>query len=180
MFTLRPATVGDAAAIAHVHVEAWRTTYRGLIPDSFLDALSPERRIPVWERRFSQPEPDFVVYVAENEDGVVVGFADGGHTRDAELAGRYSGELYAIYLLPEARAHGVGARLMRAVAEALATHGMRSLLVWVLATNPARAFYERLGGRFVREAPIEIGGAALVEVAYGWDEPTAGDLIARG
>jgi hypothetical protein len=40
MITLRPATVADAAAISHIHVESWRTTYRGVVPDAFLDALS--------------------------------------------------------------------------------------------------------------------------------------------
>ena len=44
------------------------------------------------------------------------------------------------------------------------------MLVWVLTENPSRAFYERMGGRFVREAPVTICGAPLVEVAYGWDD----------
>jgi hypothetical protein len=43
-------------------------------------------------------------------------------------------------------------------------------VVWVLAENPARRFYEALGGKIVFEKRIEIGGASLVEVAYGWEE----------
>jgi hypothetical protein len=45
---------------------------------------------------------------------------------------------------------------------------MTSLLVWVLATNPARKFYERLGGQLVYETPTTIAGASLIEVGYGW------------
>ena len=171
MTTIRPAVVGDALAITRVHVEGWRTTYRGLVPDAYLDSLSLEPRRMVWERRLAHPEPGYVIFAAEDERGEVVGFADGGPNRDVETAERYAGELYAIYLLPEARRHGIGARLMRAVAAALAAKGMRSLLVWALAENPSRPFYERMGGRMVREAPIEIGGLTLVEVAYGWSEP---------
>jgi hypothetical protein len=45
---IRPATLADAAAIAKVHVEAWRETYRGLVPDSVLAGLSVERGVRAW------------------------------------------------------------------------------------------------------------------------------------
>ena len=46
--------------------------------------------------------------------------------------------------------------------------GLHSLLVWVLANNPSQDFYSALGGQRVYEQEITIGGARLVEVAYGW------------
>ena len=47
--------------------------------------------------------------------------------------------------------------------------GFKSLLIWVLKENePARRFYEALGGINVAEKDVEIGGASLTEVAYGW------------
>ncbi len=42
------------------------------------------------------------------------------------------------------------------------------MLIWVLADNPSRRFYERLGGQLVREAEVELGGQRLRELAYGW------------
>lgn len=42
------------------------------------------------------------------------------------------------------------------------------MLVWVLAENPFRRFYEALGGQYVRTEQFELGGAMLDEVAYGW------------
>ncbi len=170
MVTIRPATAADAAAITWAHVEGWRTTYRGIVPDHYLDGLSAPQRQVVWEHRLANPNPGYAIFVAEDEAGRVFGFADGGPNRDAETAERYPGELLAIYLLPEGQRHGAGSLLFRAVAGALAANGTPSMLVWVLANNPSRAFYERMGGHFVREASITIGGAPLVEVAYGWDE----------
>ena len=67
---------------------------------------------------------------------------------------------------------GAGTLLVRGIAQALRDRGHRSLLVWVLAANPARYFYEALGGLFVREATISIGGEALPEYAYGWRDMT--------
>jgi ribosomal protein S18 acetylase RimI-like enzyme len=82
-----------------------------------------------------------------------------------------TGALYALYVLPSRQRQGCGRRLVQAVARRLVASGMRSVLVWVLAANiPARRFYEALGGAVVREQPIEIGGATLTEVAYGWPD----------
>jgi hypothetical protein len=43
-------------------------------------------------------------------------------------------------------------------------------LVWVLAENPSRRFYGRLGGRPVYEKTVIIGGVPLLEVGYGWQD----------
>jgi hypothetical protein len=39
---IRPATPADATAIAEVRVNAWRTTYKGMIPDAYLAAMKIE------------------------------------------------------------------------------------------------------------------------------------------
>jgi hypothetical protein len=31
--SIRPATAADAAVIAKVHADSWRTTYPGIVPD---------------------------------------------------------------------------------------------------------------------------------------------------
>jgi hypothetical protein len=60
---------------------------------------------------------------------------------------------------------------VQAWARALREAGMNAGLVWALADNiPAVQFYQRLGGRPVREQMIEIGGALLKETAFGWSD----------
>lgn len=176
MIHIREARRDDARGIATVHVASWRTTYRGIVPDAFLAQLSVEQRTQRWMETLAAGVES--IYVAEEGStgggkgtggGHIVGFASGGAQRDSDIPD-YDGELYAVYILQEYQGHGVGRRLLRAVAEDLAKRGYNALLVWVLADNSSRAFYERLGGQFVREKPITIGGAALSEVAYGWPE----------
>lgn len=36
---IRKASEEDKKAVARVYVEGWRTTYRGLVPDDYLDEL---------------------------------------------------------------------------------------------------------------------------------------------
>ena len=165
---IREAQPEDAAGIARVHVDSWRTTYRGLIPDAHLASLSYERREAMWRRLIQEAAPTYTVFVAEGSAGEIVGFADAGPERSGDPV--YAGELPAIYLLEAYQHRGIGRQLMRAVADHLTAHGMETMLLWVLAANPARQFYEALGGRLVRSQAIDIGGATLEEVAYGWTD----------
>jgi GNAT superfamily N-acetyltransferase len=163
---IRVATVADVAAIARVHVDSWRTTYKGIVPEGFLANLAYEHREPLWRDALSKSASRSVVYVAEDLDGHIIGFAAGGPERSGDTV--YTGELYAIYLLDGWQRQGIGRQLTVTLVRQLVQAGFASLLIWVLAENPSRRFYEALGGQQVREQPVTIGGVQLIEVAYGW------------
>jgi ribosomal protein S18 acetylase RimI-like enzyme len=161
---VRPAELDDAAEIARVHVATWRSAYRGLLPEEFLASLSEAHYGERWRRVIGESQNR--VFVFEESHGIA-GFASGGRERAGEAG--FAGELYALYVLEEAQHRGHGRELVRAVARALGELKLRNMIVWVLRDNsPARAFYERLGGTYVRAQPITIGTATLEEVSYGW------------
>lgn len=165
---IRPADASDAPGIARVHVNAWRSTYRGIVPDAFLDGLESEPRERFWRATLSSLDAPERVFVAEDADGAVVGFAAGGPARENRPP--YDGELYAIYLLNTQQRRGLGRRLTLAVVRQLLAVGHSAMLVWVLADNPSRGFYAALGGRRVGSKMVEIGGVELEEVAFGWSD----------
>ncbi|WP_327365017.1 GNAT family N-acetyltransferase [Virgibacillus dakarensis] len=78
---VRKAVVADAGAIASVHVDSWRTTYKDIFPQEFLNKLSCDERAERWERNIAEQH----VFVAENNQGEIVGFSTGGKER----TGRY-------------------------------------------------------------------------------------------
>jgi hypothetical protein len=165
---IRPATLDDAEAIEHIRVETWRATYRGLLPDGLIDGLrsDPAQRR---ERLRRQPADQFS-FVAE-DGGEVVGYAFGGPERANDP--EYKGEVYAIYVLPAKQGKGLGRALIRGSVNELEAHGIGTLLIWVLRENTiGRRFYERLGGRIVREKPLEEfpGAADHIEIGYGWSD----------
>jgi len=156
---IRPARPEDAAAVAGVHVRTWQAAYEHVFGAEKLKRIdNPERR-GRWQRWLAEGER---VWVAE-EDGRVVGFVWIGDSRDGDGAG----ELFAIYVLPEAWGSGAGAGLMAAARDALRERYATSIL-WVLEDNPrARRFYEREGwaldgGR----KEDELLGVAVAEVRY--------------
>jgi len=164
MVEIRAAIGEDAGAIAHVHVESWRTTYAGIVPVVYLAGLSEAERETSWREWLTL---DVDVFVAEM-DGEVVGFVGGGSIR--EPVDGFDAELFAIYLLRDAQRRGIGAALLRRLAGSLKKRGFRSMVAWVLEDNASGGFYTRSGGVRVASKEMEVGGAMLPVVAYGWTD----------
>jgi L-amino acid N-acyltransferase YncA len=133
---VRGAAIADAAAIAQVHVDTWRTTYKGIMTDESLASLSYDQRQQTWEAAIRSPVRSTVL-VAEDDSGQVVGFASCGAARGEN---EFEGELYAIYVTQSAQGKGIGRELSNSVARDLKARGFNSMLVWVLADNPFRRF----------------------------------------
>lgn len=142
---VRGAEERDVAAIAGVHVRAWRAAYRGLVRDAVLDNLSVAERERMWAGLVPSRDDAHVTIVAEI-DGAVVGFCSvAAPSRDPD-APKGTAEIPAIYVEPDRRRGGVGAALMDAALVALEATGWRRVTLWVVATNAnAKAFYARFG-----------------------------------
>jgi GNAT superfamily N-acetyltransferase len=164
---IREAVVADAAAIAKVGVDTWRSAYRGIMPDERLEALSYERATERNRQRLEGGESGSLWLVAESGEEVV-GFASAGPAREEEAPGM--GEVYGIYVLEAHQRKGIGRMLMEKAVRRLLAGGMRSLVVWVLKEGPARGFYERLGGQLLGSKIITTGGCELEAVSYGWPD----------
>ncbi|HEY8598694.1 MAG TPA: GNAT family N-acetyltransferase [Thermomicrobiales bacterium] len=164
--TIRAATPDDVTALAEAHVATWRETYRGLLPDHYLDGLTVAGCEPQWQRLLALPTAQRCVLIAEGSDGVIAGFASGGpHQGTLD----YAGELYTLYLRQAYQGTGLGRALFAAIAARLREQGCPSLALWVLATNErARGFYAAQGGQLLREQAIVFDGIPLREAGYGW------------
>lgn len=165
MFTLRPATPDDAHGIARVHIESWKTTYRGIMPDSVIDNLdnTVERRKAHWEQVATKGES--IIFVAE-QDEQIVGFVSGGKLQD-EVKG-YDLELYTLYLLESAQGQGIGKALFEVLVKTAHEQSYKSLVLWVLDANNSKGFYEHLGGKLVAESTWQAKDRLLKKLAYGW------------
>ncbi|HET8625613.1 MAG TPA: GNAT family N-acetyltransferase [Gemmatimonadales bacterium] len=143
MPALRSARRTDAAAVAALHIASWRATYRGQLPDAFLDYQSLAERTAEWEARFGVPETHLLL-VEDSE--TLLGFAAFGPSRDADADPRVVWQLYNLHVLPERRGGGLGLPLFQAAADQGAREGRERLTLWVVEQNwPARRFYQRQG-----------------------------------
>lgn len=163
---IRKASIGDAGGIASVHVNSWITTYKGIIPDDYLNSLEVNQKRGFWEKIIGEGKS--IVFVAENENDEIVGFASGG--REQTNDPKYMAEVYAIYILEDYQKKGLGKKLIKPVIEQLISNEFPNLVIWALEENTCRRFYESLGGKIVDTKAILISGSALTEIAYGWDD----------
>ena len=180
--TVRPATLDDVAEMSRVFVDTFHAAHRGQIPEALVLERTYETSAAGWRRTLEEhaasDRPRECVLVAADRAGRIVGLAMGGPARpwpadDSIQARRPTGECYLLYV-DVARQHGgVGRALLTGVATFLGSHGQRRMLVAVLAVNePARMFYESVGGVLLGERDFYDSGVRLDEVVYVWEDVT--------
>ena len=160
MLTIRALTAqDDLAAAAQVCVDSWQHAYRGIVPQRYLDKLSPQSWISVLK---AYPAGSLIALL----DRKIVGTCYVTFARD-DARPDY-GEIVSLYLLPGAMGKGIGRQLWQAAAEYCREQGLSGICLWTLTANTrACRFYERMGmmpsGRTRTEA---IGGEMLPLTEY--------------
>ena len=183
---IRKAESDDAPGIGRVQLENWRVAYSEYLPEEYLDGMSDVRHSAMWSDVLGQLDRIGATFVAEDEQAGIIAFADCAPERtedrigaavsnegvvddgDDNLASAKSGELGSIFVLPKWQRQGIGQGFVANVARHLAGHEFESLVVWVLNDDPARGFYEALGGDACALREIEFAGNSLVQVCYQW------------
>lgn len=160
---IRPAGVEDTARIAEINVKTWKSAYRGLIDDNFLNNrnITPQR-CENWRQIIAAGQTIFLA--AENDEGIVCGYLWGGKGRSKILPLEW--EIFAFYVLPEFQGQGFGRALFAAFRQKI---GHQPFYLYALKGNrKAEAFYLRQGARRAAEFDTqnEISGIVLNEAAF--------------
>jgi ribosomal protein S18 acetylase RimI-like enzyme len=167
---IRPAVPSDCAGLARVQVDSYRSAYAGLLPADYLAHFTYEEQEQDW-RDLLAADPAPVLFVAQLDAGEMAGYALGS-SMQTDVPG-YTAELVALHVRQPARGQGLGRQLVQAIAQHLRGLGCTSLVLWVLAGNqPARSFYEKLGGKLVAKRMIDlgVGDFSTEELAYRWED----------
>ncbi|MBC8153399.1 MAG: GNAT family N-acetyltransferase, partial [Bacteroidetes bacterium] len=120
----RPAIPADADCVAALHARSWQETYRGMMPDAFLDDGVDAERLAQWRAEFAQSLPNRHIVVAE-ADGQLVGFA-------CIVAGYdpvYGALLDNLHVSTAHKGRGIGRHLVTLAAK------------WVQQQQPDSSFY---------------------------------------
>jgi len=162
---VRPAELGDAHAVAAIHVAAWRAAYRDIVPDDYLNALSVESRELIWRQAIEKGLPEVWVAV---DDTSMLGWVAFGQCRDPDKSTSV-GEVWAIYVAPAHWSRGVGRALWQAARTRFEERDFKEATLWVLRANARALRFYRAAGFFPDERTIRktrVGGATLEEIRY--------------
>lgn len=165
--TFRIAKFTDAKAVAQLHIENWRNTYRGIMPDWYLDDAITEERMSLWESRLSGiPNEQQYVVIAE-VSGKPAGFACVLLDEEPE----WGACLDNLHVLPQLRCLGIGRALFSKVTQwVLKTKPDLPIHLWVFESNTnARGFYDSLGGKIINVKKKEVvKGVVAQSYLYIW------------
>lgn len=138
---VRPPTPDDLSGVLEVFLACWRESYRGVLPDAAIDAMTDARAEALWRRVLADPVG--IVLVAERDGGIV------GITRYAttsNIDGRIDGAVHSLYVSPRVHGGGIGGALLAEATTALREAGAQAATLWVFAANaPSIGFYEAKG-----------------------------------
>ena len=150
---IRFATTDDVAELARVHVQAWRETYPGILPEAEIAMRDEAYRQKQWTSQLKAGGTRIAVAPG-------YGFAQMGPQRAKDLATAYPDELYALYVLDVAKGTGLGLRLLKTVCE---SHVFTALALE--GNERALAFYRKTGANQIGRIP-EAGFPD--DIVLGW------------
>ena len=162
---IRRARPSDAEAIARVYIDAWQDTYPALLPSRLLMTMTQDGQTQRWRNAITIAARESV-YVAQDETGDIVAMTSFGRSRDSGFS--FDSEIYTLYVDPLRTGMGVGRALLQGAFGALSEQKHESCIIWAHAKNPARFFYEAVGGKLVAERTTNMMGIPVPEVAFGW------------
>ncbi|QFF99373.1 GNAT family N-acetyltransferase [Psychrobacillus glaciei] len=161
---IREAKLDDAAGIAKVHVDCWRTSYQNIMPNDYLEILSYEQRTELWIKNISREGNN--VFVAEDDEGQIVGFTDGGIRENNNVEN--SGNLTTIYILETYQGIGIGKKLLQKLFAACEKLQFSTIFVEVLENNKSKNFYEAVGAELLQSDKVRIAGTDINLLVYQW------------
>ncbi|MEV4439234.1 GNAT family N-acetyltransferase [Streptomyces sp. NPDC049577] len=145
MVHVREMAGADIEAVSAIRVRGWQAAYAGIVPQTYLDAMTVEGDAGQRRRLFSQPHRTSRDLVALGDRGPV-GWVCFGPCRSEMSGPGRAGEVYALYVSPDLIGKGIGRRLLGEAHALMKSQGFKVSALWVLRDNQrARRFYERAG-----------------------------------
>jgi GNAT superfamily N-acetyltransferase len=142
---IRPAERSDLDNVALVNVKSWRTVCQGRVSPTRIEAFTIGECLSNWRYRFGQLDIRGEKLLVADRSGVE-GFVYFGPSKDLDIDATACGQIYLLYVQPDAFGTGAGKALMEQALASLGVDGLLHTSLWVLEMNQrARVFYSRQG-----------------------------------
>lgn len=163
---IRNVTENDIPSIADIQINGWKTAYKGIIDDAFLNSVNLNEKTKFFKNTYKNG--GFAAAELENE---VVGFCRYFDNNDfSHDIQNVDCEITALYIKPDLKYNGIGTKLFRFVTDEFKIKNKTKMILWCLKDNePSKKFYTKMGGRIIKERVIAIGESNYIEVGFIYD-----------
>ncbi|MCD9165744.1 GNAT family N-acetyltransferase [Streptomyces albireticuli] len=167
MVHVREMDVADIEAVSTIRVRGWQAAYTGIVPRTYLDAMTVEGDAARRRQWLSRPGRKARDLVALGDRGPVGWICFGPCRSEIPAPGRV-GEVYALYVSQDLIGQGIGQILLGEAHDQMKGQGFEESALWVLRDNQrAQRFYERAGYQADGAAQEDIyDGITLTELRY--------------
>lgn len=163
---IRQAKPLDNYAIANIIVSGWKTAYKGLINDEFLDNLSVDIKAENWKNIILSQNENNHIYIYE-ENNEILGVIRFG--KPDENYNNYNAEIHVLYVKPALKRKGIGTKLFNFAKKYFLEQNTNQMIIWCLNNNiPSIKFYEKMGGTVVDTRKAIVNNIELEEVGIAY------------
>lgn len=153
----------DIPAVVDIQISGWQTAYKGIVDDLFLNSMNIEERIKQRNQDYNQG--GFIV--AELNKQIVSYCRYVNSNVLSPETPEIDCELSALYVKPNLKNNGIGTKMFQYVINEFKAQNKTKMIIWCLKDNfPSRNFYEKMGGKIIKERPITIGNKNYMEVGF--------------
>lgn len=161
---IQTASITDLPEIARLHIQNWKKTYKDLLPDEFLDCLTPSWAMEKWGTYLT--EEHHTIFVAY-ENKTFLGFA--ASTKDDTLENCWY--LDSLHVSGEARGKGIGTALIRTSGQYALSNGYTRMSICIICGNDsARHLYEKMGAKHFENFIDSFGEIRTNSEKLLWDD----------
>ena len=146
-YIIKKSTKDDMLDLATLVATVWNETYKGLVPDDYLDNMfkNVEERANRYREnnKVSKDIFEYLLYI----EGELSGFMRFGKSETEPDMG----EIYALYVLSKYQKKGFGKILVNFAIKELKKMGYNKMVIACLVGNPTNEFYKHIGGKYYKE-----------------------------
>jgi len=161
---IRKATLDDVEIISRIHALSWKTAYKGIVPQVYLDEFKEDFWVSAFTNWLKDNHLTVQLMIVDDQK---IGCVSYGKSRDQSLPDW--AEVVSLYLLPEYFGKGYGRKLLEVALSDIKEAGFKNVYLWVLNENQrARRFYEKNNWQCKAEDEYicEISGKKLTDIRY--------------
>jgi ribosomal protein S18 acetylase RimI-like enzyme len=162
-FTVRPASLRDAKAIADLHNATVCEAFKSATPNAPVPVAALEKSQAYWREAIEYAEPQVLVALDADK---IIGFVGFDRSRDKGTPPTM-GEIWSIYVASSHQGEGAGLALWDAAREGLQEEGCTQVTVWIALSNDRALRFHELAG-FKREPSsaktVPVGTARVEEI----------------
>jgi len=141
---IRRATPEDAYNIKKIHVETYKKSYRGIVPNEYLNNMPLDDDVIERTKKYLETAECWLAFI-QNES---VGFA---YVSDIE---NKTFEINALYIHPDFQKQGIGSHFVDFLCQNKKAKGCLKCILWTMKFGPALPFYEKLDFKRTNEEKI--------------------------